>query len=197
MKKTRSSLWDWVLSSKQLGIQMNKLFLILLLGMTLSQSGIAKTNTSIEKVVKSSFSGVTSVQAQQLVLTKTQFDKIQKRAKTAVRTKIYRYYDLKSGAKTVGYGVLISRKIRTKKATVLYAFDKAGNLKFSEIMGFGEPPEFIPNKQWMGQFKNKNASAALTMGKDIPTISGSTLSARCISDGARIARAIYEIALKK
>ena len=86
--------------------------------------------------------------------------------------------------------------MRTKKATVLYVFDKAGKLKFTEIMAFGEPPEFKPNQQWMGQFRNKTSSAALTMGKDIPTISGSTLSARGISEGARIARAVYETVLK-
>jgi len=176
---------------------MKKIFLTLLLGIFLSQSSFAKTHASIEKVVKSSFSGVTSVDAKQLILTKEQHAKIQKRAKTAVRTKIYRYYEFKNGSKRVGYGVLISRKIRTKNATILYAFDMTGKLKFSEIMGFGEPPEFIPNKQWMAQFKEQPRSAALTMGKDIPTISGSTLSARCVSDSARIARAIFELVLKK
>lgn len=176
---------------------MTKLFLILLLGIFLSQSSFAKTNASIESVVKSSFSSVSSVDAQQLVLTKAQYESIKKRAKAAVRTKVYRYYDIKSGSKIIGYGVLITRKIRTKKATVLYAFDLSGKLKFSEIMAFAEPPEFIPNKQWMSQFVNKTSSAKLTMGKDIPTISGSTLSARTISDGARIARAIYEVILRR
>lgn len=175
---------------------MTKLFLILL-GIFLSQSSFAKTNVSIEKVVKSSFSSVSAVEPQQLVLTKVQYESIKKRAEAAVRTKIYRYYDIKRGSKIIGYGVLITRKIRTKKATVLYAFNLSGKLKFSEIMSFGEPPEFIPSKQWMSQFVNKTPSAKLTMGKDIPTISGSTLSARTISDGARIARAIYEVVLKK
>jgi len=36
----------------------------------------------------------------------------------------------------------------------------------------------------------------LTVGKDIPTISGSTLSARSITEAARVARAIYETVLK-
>ena len=176
---------------------MNKIFITLLLGILFSQSSVAKTHVSIEKVVKSSFSGVTSVDAKQLILSKAQHLTIQKRAKTAVRTKIYRYYEFKNANKLVGYGVLISRKIRTKNATILYAFDLSGKLKFTEIMGFGEPPEFIPNKQWMSQFKEQPRTAALTMGKDIPTISGSTLSARCVSDSARIARALYETVLKK
>lgn len=176
---------------------MYKIIILLLLGTFFPQSGIAKTNASIESVIKSSFLDVTSIDPQQLVLNKVQYENIKNRAKTAIRTKVYRYYDIKSGSKIVGYGVLITRKVRTKKATVLYAFDLTGKLKFSEIMAFSEPPEFIPNKQWMSQFNNQSSSAKLTVGKDIPTISGSTLSARSISDGARIARAIYEIVLRK
>lgn len=175
---------------------MKKLFLTLLFGMILSQSSIAKSNASIDKVIKSSFSGVSSIESKNLILNKAQHAKVQAQAKAAVRTKIYRYYEIKSDGNIVGYGVLVTRKMRTKKATVLYAFDKNGKLKFTEIMAFGEPPEFKPNKQWMAQFQNKNASAKLTMGQDIPTISGSTLSARGISDGARIARAIYQTILK-
>jgi len=176
---------------------MKKIFFILLFGTLFSQSSIAKTNVSIENVIKSSFSAVTKIDSKHLILTKVQYDKIRNKAKAAVRTKIYRYYNIQSGSKTIGYGVLITRKVRTKKATVLYTFDISGKLRFSEIMAFGEPPEFIPNKQWMSQFVNKTSSSKLTMGKDIPTISGATLSARTISDGARIARAIYEVVLKK
>jgi hypothetical protein len=177
-------------------IKIQQAFFILLLGILLPQSSMGKSNVAIEKVVKSSFPTVSNVEAKQLVLTSAQHQAIQSKAKAAVRTKVYRYYDFKSASKTVGKGVLIARKMRTKKAIVLYAFDMKGNLKFTEIMSFGEPPEFKPNTQWMGQFQNKNASAKLTMGKDIPTISGSTLSAQGISDGARIARAIYQTVLK-
>jgi len=177
-------------------INIKKLFLILFFGVLLSQSSMAKNNASIDKVIKSSFSNVTNIESKNLILTKAQHAKIQAGAKAPVRTKIYRYYVIKSSSNTVGHGVLVTRKMRTKKATVLYAFDLNGKLKFTEIMAFAEPPEFKPNKQWMAQFQNKNSSAKLTMGKDIPTISGSTLSARGISEGARIARAIYQTVLK-
>ena len=154
-------------------------------------------NTKVEQVAKSSFASVSDIEAKRLILTKEQHKQVQQRAKAKVDTKVYRYYLFKSGSKTVGYGVLFSRKGRTKKATVLYGFTPEGTLKFSEIMAFGEPPEFIPNTAWMGQFSNKDRNAPLKMGKDIPTISGATLSARNISDGARIARALLEIAVKK
>ncbi len=63
-------------------------------------------------------------------------------------------------------------------------------------MAFGEPPEYIPSSIWMGQLQNQKPTAKLTVGKDIPTISGSTLSASSITEGARVARALYEIVLR-
>lgn len=175
---------------------MKKIFFTLLLGTLLSQSGVASSNASVDEVIQSSFTGVSTIEPKQIILTKEQFSQVQSRAKAAVRTKVYRYYDIKSSTERLGYAVLIARKVRGKNATVLYAFDNTGRLKFTEILAFGEPPEYIPNKTWMSQLQDKDASAALTLGKDIPTISGSTLSARSITEGARVARAIYEIVLK-
>ena len=175
---------------------MKKIFFTLLLGTLLSQSSVASSNASVDEVIKSSFNGVSTIEPKQIILTKEQFSQVQSRAKAAVRTRVYRYYDIQSTTERLGYAVLISRKVRAKKATVLYVFDNTGRLKFTEIMAFGEPPEYIPNKTWMSQLQEQNPSTALTVGKDIPTISGSTLSARSITEGARIARAIYEIVLK-
>jgi hypothetical protein len=175
---------------------MKKIFFTLLFGTLLFQSSVAGNKASVDDVIRSSFPEVSAIEPKQIILTKEQFSQVQSRAKAAVRTKVYRYYDIQSKTERVGYAVLIARKVRGKKATVLYAFDNSGRLKFTEIMAFGEPPEYIPNKTWMGQLQDRDASAALTVGKDIPTISGSTLSARSITEGARVARAIYEVVLK-
>jgi Na+-translocating ferredoxin:NAD+ oxidoreductase subunit G len=175
---------------------MNKIFFTLLLMTLLSQSSVAGGKAAVDEVIKSSFTGVSTIEPKRIILTKKQFSQVQSRAKAAVRTKIYRYYDIKGKNERLGYAVLIARKVRGKKATVLYAFDNAGRLKFTEIMAFGEPPEYIPNKTWMSQLQDQAPSAMLTVGKDIPTISGSTLSARSITEGARVARAIYETILK-
>ena len=176
---------------------MKKIVAALLLAVLFSTALSAKANTKVEQVVKSSFKNVSAVEPKRLILTKEEYRKVQARAKAKVTTKVYRYYVVKSGSRTVGYGVLISRKVRTKMASVLYGFTPSGIMKFAEIMAFGEPPEYIPNDTWMGQFKEKGKSAALKMGKDIPTISGATLSARNVSDGARIARALLETAIRK
>lgn len=176
---------------------MYKLFTFVLFGILLSQSSMAKSFLSIDAAIHASFPSSTKLEKHSLILTAKQFSQIQKRAKAKVDTKVYRYYILTDQGKTVGFAVLEFRKVRTKKATVLYGFDMKGTLKFTEIMAFGEAPEWIPSSTWMSQLQNKSRSAALHIGKDIPTISGATLSARSVSEGARVARAIYEIVLKK
>ena len=167
---------------------------VLLLGLGVQMLD-ARVNTKVVQAVKGSFTKVDTIEPKRLILTKAQFEKVQKAAKAKLATKVYRYYLFKSGNKVVGYGVLIARKVRTKKATVLYAFAPNGTLKFAEIMAFGEPPEYFPNDTWMGQFKQKPKTAPLKMGSDVSTISGATLSARSITDGARVARAIFQQAI--
>lgn len=176
---------------------MYKLFTSLLFGIFLSQSSMAKSFPSIDSVIHASFPKSTKMEKHSLILTKKQFSQIQQKAKAKVDTKVYRYYILSNKGKTIGYAILEFRKVRTKKATVIYGFDMKGTLKFTEILAFGEAPEWIPSKTWMSQLQNKSPKAALHIGKDIPTISGATLSARCLSEGARVARAIYMIVLKK
>lgn len=160
----------------------------------MSSNSVAKT--IVDEVIHSAFTNVSAIKAKRLILTSKQFSQIKAKAKTSVTTKIYRYYSIMKASKQLGVGVLITRKVRSQKATVLYLFDKNANLKLTEIMAFSEPPEFIPSKIWMSQLQNQKASARLTVGKDIPTISGATLSARSVSEGARVARAIYQIVLK-
>ena len=175
---------------------MKQFFFAVLLGVFLAPGCFAKSKVSVEEVIKTSFKHVSAVEPKQLILTKAQFTQVRSYAKTSIDTKVYRYYMIKDNTKDIGKAVLITRKVRSKKATVLYAFDSKGTLRFSEIMAFGEPPEFIPSSTWMEQLQNQKKTAKLTVGKDIPTISGSTLSARSITEGARVARAIYEIVLK-
>ena len=176
---------------------MKQFIFALLLGIGMTQSSVASSETSVDSVIKSSFENVSEVIPKHLILTSVEFKKVRAKAKASVDTKVYRYYVIKNKSSTIAHAVLITRKVRAKKATVLYGFTQEGTLRFSEIMAFGEAPEYLPSQKWMSQLHNQKPSKALMLGKDIPTISGSTLSAQSVMDGARIARAIYTIHLKK
>lgn len=101
-----------------------------------------------------------------------------------------RYYEVKKEDTIVGHAILLKQKIRTKNAAILYMVDENKTMVGVEIISFKEPSEYKPNDDWRKIFVGKTSEDILIAGKDIPTISGATLSARAISDAARVALAI-------
>ena len=148
---------------------------------------------SVEEVLKENIQNVSKVVKTKIIISKKELIFVKKEAKVALKTRLYRMYKVKNQEKILGYGILITRKVRTKKATALYYINTKGILEFTQILAFLEPPEFKPNKKWMTQFQNVEPKRVLKLGRDIPTISGATLSARNVAQGARIARAIFKV----
>ena len=77
-----------------------------------------------------------------------------------------------------------------REIIILYLIDKDVKIKNIEILAFHEPSEYKPYSSWKAAFTGKGAKDDLKAGYGVPTISGATLSARAISDAARIALAI-------
>ncbi len=149
----------------------------------------------VESIIKENYIKDVSIERDKIILSKKELNSIKQMAKLPVKSKLYRYYKVKSEDKIVAYAILITQKVRTKKATVLYFIENEA-VKFIEILSFLEPREYIPKDTWMSQFDDKNLTSPFKVGRDIPTISGATMSARSITDGARVAIALYRIKLK-
>ena len=173
---------------------MKHIYLTLLL--LLASPLCAKMITSPIDAMTSGFGTKAKVSKKNILLTSAQAKKISKDAKAKLKSKIFRVFKATDGEKVLGYGVLVNRKVRSKNAVVLYIIDKSYVLKSIEIIAFNEPMEYIPSKTWIAQFENVATTSRLRVGKEIPTITGATLSARSIVDGSRIAFAFYDEMLK-
>jgi len=136
-----------------------------------------------------------TVTKKNILLSNTKFKNIQKNAKTKLDTKIYRIFTAKKDGNILGYGVLVSRKVRSKNGVVLY-FIKNNNLKGIEVIAFNEALEYLTTDRWNSQFEDINTSKMLRLNRDIPSISGATMSARSVVEGSRIAFAVYNELLK-
>jgi hypothetical protein len=130
-----------------------------------------------------------------ILLSKKNFTQIQQNAKAKLNTKIYRIYTAKVDGKVLGFGILINHKVRSKNAVILYFISK-NILEDIEIIAFNEPKEYLPTKKWTAQFHNISTDKMLKLSREIPSISGATLSARSVTDSSRIAFAIYNQLLK-
>lgn len=137
--------------------------------------------------------GAKSVEQQNIILSEAQLQQLSKVSQQPIDTKLYRIYIAKNDAKTAGYGVLLTKKVRTKTAIALYLIGTDSKIKSIEIVAFNEPIEYLPTKTWLNGFDNKSATNTLRLNQDIPTVSGATLSARAITDGSRIALSLIDI----
>ena len=134
-----------------------------------------------------------SVDTRNIILNDTQVAELSKLSMQKINTKLHRIYLAKNGEKTVGYGVLMNQKVRTKSAIALYLITLDNKIKSIEVVAFNEPLEYLPSATWLNVFDNKSIANTLKLNQDIPTTTGATLSARAITDGAREALALLEI----
>jgi Na+-translocating ferredoxin:NAD+ oxidoreductase RnfG subunit len=146
--------------------------------------------------MKASYGEKSEISKKNILLRVEQAKKVSKSAQAKLDSKIFRVFKATKDNKLLGYGILVSRIMRTKNAVVLYMISKDSILTSMEIIAFNEPVEYIPSKTWMKQFENISTDKRLVISKDIPTITGATLSARSIVDGSRVAFSFYEEVLK-
>ncbi len=146
--------------------------------------------------MKQSFGTHATVVKKNILINNEQAKTIQTNAKVKLSSKIFRTFKATKDGKTLGYGVLINNKVRSKNAVVLYLISKESTLLSIEIIAFNEPMEYIPSKKWISQFENIPTDKQLNVGREIPTITGATLSARSITDSSRLAFAFYNEMLK-
>ncbi|MEA1879476.1 MAG: FMN-binding protein [Campylobacterota bacterium] len=152
--------------------------------------GHTKESISLKDIFANAFGNNATVLQKNILLTANEKIKLQKVAKAKIDSPKVRFYFVKAHNNVVGYGVLLTQRIRTKKATILYLIGKDESIKSIEILSFKEPLEYKPNSTWLEVFDGKVNDNTLFVKKGIPMISGATMSARALSDAARIALTI-------
>ena len=137
------------------------------------------------------------IEKKNILLTVDKAERVYKQARMKKGSKIFRTYTVTKDKEPVAYAILISRVVRTKDAAVLYMISPKGVIDAVEVIAFNEPPEYTPTKPYVEQFKGKTSKDTLRVGKDIPTVTGATMGARNVTDGARLALAVFELLFKE
>lgn len=168
------------------------IYMLLIFALPLS----AKILISPVDAMKQAYGGESIVVKKNILVSKKQAEVIQQEAKVKLDSKIFRIFKATKDEKLLGFGVLINKKVRSKNAVVIYFISNNSILKGIEIIAFNEPLEYLPSKKWNSQFQDIKTDKMLRVSKEIPTITGATLSARSITDGSRIAFALYNEVLR-
>lgn len=170
-----------------------KYFLLLLFTITLH----AQLLISPYDAMKLHFSQEANIEKKTILLTKDEAKAISKLAHSKLKTKLYKTFRANKDGKFLGYGILVLHKVRSKDTAVLSIITPDGILKTIEIIAFNEPIEYLPSKSWITVLHNQKLTPNLTLGKDVPSITAATMSARAATMSARIALSIFEVKFKK
>ncbi len=111
--------------------------------------------------------------------------RIEKLARARVRERMVTFYTALQGERVLGYAVIHSHVVRTKRETFTIAFEPDGRIRRIVVISFLEPLEYLPSDRWLAQFQGKGAKDRLAVGDDIAPITGATLSARGIAEESR------------
>ena len=93
---------------------------------------------------------------------------------------------LSKGGELLGFARVSNVKGKDQPITYLVAIDPRDALKDIDVLVYREPyGGEVAYEPWRKQFRGRDASAALVVGKDIRNISGATISSHSVTLGVR------------
>ena len=174
-----------------------KYLLSILLLQLLALPGISWGGALMSKAdaLKLAFPAAERIETINLFLTEAQMAQVKRRSGVTPDSALYTFYVGKKGQEITGYAAIEAATVRTLPETVMVVLNPDGSVRFTEILAFFEPSEYMPSKRWLDQFRQIRLSTALRVGADIQGISGATLSAQAITRQVRKTTALCEILL--
>jgi len=170
---------------------------LLILILSLSFLGFSQAGLLIkpEQAFKEQFPNA-QIKKKNILLKKEQVQQIQNLAKSKLTSSIITVYTVKKQNKPIAYGIIHTHKVRTKKETVLFTLTPDCKIKDIEIIAFYEPPEYMPSERWLKTFEGKSIKNQLKLKRDIPNITGATLSSKAITLSSKQVVSICEVVFK-
>ncbi|MCS7307685.1 MAG: FMN-binding protein [Aquificaceae bacterium] len=138
------------------------------------------------------------IEIRNITLTKEQVEEVYKLSGVKIDTRLASWYIVKKGGQVVAYGYVDIHRVRTHPEVILYTITSEGKLDVVEVLAFQEPLEYLPEDRWLKLFAGKHLDKdQIRLRKDIPNMTGATLTARAITDNARKVLALWHVLFSK
>ena len=167
---------------------------LLLLSVSFTPDSQAKVFMKRDEALKAAFPDADSIDKTKIFLTQQQVDEIESLAKAKLTSKLYVIYEGKREGESLGYAIIDTHSLRTKSETVMFVINQDGTLRQAEVLAFFEPPEYMAGDKWVELFDNKGAEDSMKLGKDIPNITGATITANSLTSSIRRVLAVFSVA---
>ena len=170
------------------------LVLFIIFSLNFVSTSEAKVFMKRDEALKTAFPDAAEIEKNEIFLSSDQSQTIESLARAKNDSKLYIIYEAKNGDKTIGYAIIDTHSLRTKTETVMFVINPDGSLRQTEVLAFFEPPDYQAGGNWMGLFEGKSSEDSLKIGKDIPNITGATITANSLSQATRRILAVFKVA---
>lgn len=131
-----------------------------------------------------------------ITLDKGQLDRIKRLSGTPQRSASPAVWRAEQGGKLAGWFIVDEVIGKHEFITYATAISPDGQVRGIEILSYRESKGGeVRNPKWRALFKGKTLADPLRLGKDVPNISGATLSCRNLTDGVKRLLALHQVAL--
>lgn len=133
------------------------------------------------------------IERQAKYLTKEQQDFIEDQPGLDRISRFHTFYVARNGAGSVaGYAIFDTHRVRTKDQTLFIALNADGSIRNVKVVSFFEPEDYLAPDRWLALFSGKHeAGTELLPGKDLPAITGATMTTRAVSNTVRKVLFLY------
>jgi electron transport complex protein RnfG len=159
-------------------------------------TSISAEVVSREEALKAGFPGA-KIQTSMIFLDEVEMKEAARLSGTKIETPMVARYEAIVDGKQVGRAYLDTHVVRTKKESLLILLNADGTVKRIEMVAFLEPHDYIPPDKWYEQFEKKRLNENLRLKKDIPAVTGATLTSQATTDAVRRILAIDQILQQK
>jgi hypothetical protein len=157
------------------------LFLILLTAHPL----VAKSFLTQEEALRLAFPKGAVVTRKTAFLSEADRAEVARRSGGAPPPGLVVFYTGASAGTDLGTVYFDTHVVRTEPETLLVLVDPKGGIARIEILSFSEPEEYLPRKNWYGQFSGKTLTDELSEKRGVRPVTGATITVRVTVEGAR------------
>ena len=132
------------------------------------------------------------IERRPFALTLTQARAVEGLARVKLPSRLITAYAAWRGDTLAGTAFFESRVIRTMPGVFMIIVAPDTTIARIEILAFHEPPDYRPPGRWLEGFAHRRLDDRLWPARDVRNLAGATLSARSVTESARLALALYE-----
>lgn len=143
-----------------------------------------------DEALRLAFPPPLSVERRTAYFDEAQLARASELAGAAVSQSVITYY-VASNRGSVAY--FDNHRVRTHGEVLMIVVDREDRIVRIEVLRFAEPPEYRAPDRWLALFAGRALTPSLSLKRDIPNMTGATLTAQAVTSASRRVLALHAV----